>query len=181
MLFSQGSKLKSFPSNITVLKEYDRLTFQKTSTLEKVDIENYRKIDKIRARIKFENYRLYFKKLKKIDRELLKDRNVVVLDLDKIKLPLIFRHRKSGDKFIPLGHTHLKKVKEFFIDRKISKFERDKFLIIQDSEKIIWIAGLMLDSRVAITDKTTNFLVIRLEVIKYPKKRMAERFKRLLY
>ncbi len=181
LLRSEGSKLKDFPQNITVIKEYDHITFIKTSSIKKFDTTNFRKIDKIRARIKFEDTRLYFKKLKKINKELIRDKNTVILDLDKIKFPLIFRHRKPGDKFVPLGMKHIKKVKEFLIDEKVSKYERDKLIIVQDAEKIIWIAGLRIDQRVAYNKDTVNFLVIRTEKIKYPKKRMAERFKRLLY
>ncbi len=181
LLKSDGCKQKSFPSNITVFKEYNKLTFQKTSTIVPINTDNKRTIDKIRARIKFENYRLYFKKLKKIDETDRRNKGVIFMDLDKIKFPITFRHRKNGDKFIPRGHIHPKKLKEFFIDKKISKFERDKILVMEDSEKILWIAGYEIDNRVAVTKDTSNFLMIRLEYIKHPKKRMAERFKRLLY
>ncbi len=41
-------------------------------------------------------------------------------DLDTIQFPILVRHRQPGDKFIPLGMEHHKKVKDFFIDEKSS-------------------------------------------------------------
>lgn len=179
LILSNGTKIKEFPNNLTVIKEYDKLIFQKTSSIKVVNMENTRKIDKIRSRFKFEDYRLSLKKLKNVikKRYAFEDKNNVYMDLDKIKFPIILRHRQAGDRFIPLGMTHLKKIKDFFIDEKIPKFDRDKLLIIEDSEKIIWIAGYRIDNRVAITENTKNILNIKLEKVKHHKMRTAERFK----
>ena len=179
ILLSHGTKIKEFPNNLTVIKEYDKLIFQKTSAIKSVDMENIRKIDKIRSKFKFEDYRLSLKKLKKIIKKkyVFEDKNNVYMDLDKIKFPIILRHRQGGDKFIPLGMNHPKKIKDFFIDEKIPKFDRDKLLIIEDQEKIIWIAGYRIDNRVALTENTKNILNIKLEKVKYHRMRTAERIK----
>lgn len=57
------------------------------------------------------------------------------------KYPLIIRHRKHGDKLdINSGH---KKLKDFLIDKKIPKDERDKILVVTNSaDEIIWVIDL---------------------------------------
>ncbi len=49
----------------------------------------------------------------------------VILDADKINIPFIIRFRQPGDQFVPFGMTQLKRLKEFFIDEKVPKYERD--------------------------------------------------------
>ena len=46
---------------------------------------------------------------------------LVYFDYDKIQGPITFRFRKDGDKFIPLGMTGNKKLKDLFMDLKIPK------------------------------------------------------------
>jgi len=71
---------------------------------------------------------------------------------------------------------HSKKLKDFFIDEKVPKFERDKVLLFCDNEKILWVAGMRIDNRVAITDLTKNILRMKIEKIATTKARPAERF-----
>ena len=64
------------------------------------------------------------------------------LNSSKVKLPLYVRNRKEGD-FIELKGSGTKKVKDIFIDLKISREKRDLWPIVVDSsDKIIWIPKL---------------------------------------
>ena len=59
----------------------------------------------------------------------------------------------------------LKKVKNFFIDNKISKGYRDLIPILVDNEdKIIWIMGMRLDDRVKINSDTKKVLCIKTKI-----------------
>ncbi|HPR18275.1 MAG TPA: tRNA lysidine(34) synthetase TilS, partial [Candidatus Cloacimonadota bacterium] len=78
----------------------------------------------------------------------------------------------------PLGMKMSKRLKEFFIDEKIPKFDRDKVLIFCDEEKILWIAGHRIDDRVKVDEKTNNILMLKIERITENKARAAERLKR---
>ncbi|HQO18488.1 MAG TPA: tRNA lysidine(34) synthetase TilS, partial [Candidatus Cloacimonas sp.] len=75
------------------------------------------------------------------------------------------RFRKPGDKFIPFGMTQLKRLKEFFIDEKVPKYERDSIPVFDDGEKLFWIAGLRLDNRVRYDESTTRYLQITAHTI----------------
>jgi len=93
-------------------------------------------------------------------RHLYEDKFTTYIDLDKTSFPLLIRHRQPGDKFYPLGMDHPKKLKDFFIDEKVPKFERDKVLLFCDKENIIWVAGHRIDNRVITSEDTGNILLI---------------------
>ncbi|MBR2678713.1 MAG: tRNA lysidine(34) synthetase TilS [Bacilli bacterium] len=69
--------------------------------------------------------------------------NICRLNSKEITLPLIVRTRKIGDKVQVKGLDGSKKVKDIFIDKKISLINRDNWPIVVDSTgKIVWIPGL---------------------------------------
>lgn len=67
------------------------------------------------------------------------NKNWIKLSLNEM-FPLTIRNRKNGDKITTgLGH---KKLKDFFIDKKIPKDERDKIIIIaNEKDEILWVLG----------------------------------------
>ncbi|MDI3547992.1 MAG: tRNA(Ile)-lysidine synthase [Halanaerobiales bacterium] len=89
---------------------------------------------------------------------------ICLCDADKVKPPLTVRNRRPGDRFTPLGMKGVKKLKDFFIDEKIPERERNRIPLVLDSTgKIIWIAGLRIDDRFKVTDKTERFLKLHLK------------------
>ena len=69
--------------------------------------------------------------------------NICRLDSSEITLPLIIRSRKIGDKIKVKGLDGSKKVKDIFIDKKISLKSRDIWPIVTDSKgEIVWIPGV---------------------------------------
>lgn len=86
-------------------------------------------------------------------------KNVCLADMDQIELPLSVRNRRDGDRFVPLGMKGVKKVKDFFIDEKVPVTKRDMIpLVVDNTEKIIWIAGYRTDNRFRITEHTKKLL-----------------------
>lgn len=81
-------------------------------------------------------------------------------DYDKIKYRLCIRNRKDGDRFIPLGMNGSKKLKDFFIDEKIPREERNHIPIIEDNGKIIWVVGYRISEEYKITSNTSKVLVL---------------------
>jgi tRNA(Ile)-lysidine synthase len=177
LLTSDGSKQIYLPNNVYVFKEYDELIFTNIDFSKSENIENEKEITSLRNRSTFEDYRIIMKKLKKMPtkRNLFEDKDIAYLDLDKTSFPITIRHRKPGDRFHPLGMQHNKKLKDFLIDEKIPKFDRDKVLIFCDKEKIIWLAGYRIDDRVVTSEQTQNILQISIEKMATKKMRAAER------
>ena len=65
------------------------------------------------------------------------------LNSKEIKLPLHVRTRLDGDKISIKGMIGRKKIKDIFIDEKISIYDRELWPIVTDSEgTIIWLPGL---------------------------------------
>lgn len=84
---------------------------------------------------------------------------VAVIDADKVKLPLRLRVRRPGDAYLLPGSGGRKKVKDFFIDRKVPRMERDTVPILVDgNDNILWLAGF-LRSGFAMVDDTTRHII----------------------
>ena len=87
----------------------------------------------------------------------------IYIDFDKIEGPLIIRNRMKGDKFIPLGMTGKKKLKDFFIDEKIPRDKRDKIPVVQCSKGIIWVAGYRMSEEYKTDKYTKKTLIMEME------------------
>lgn len=65
------------------------------------------------------------------------------LNSNEVTLPLIVRTRKFGDRMKVKGLDGSKKVKDIFIDKKISLEKRDSWPIVVDSRgNVVWIPGI---------------------------------------
>jgi tRNA(Ile)-lysidine synthase len=78
-------------------------------------------------------------------------------------LNLLVRTRREGDFFYPLGAPGKTKLKDFFIDRKIPRQERERIPLVLAGEVIIWVAGKQLSHYCRITDRTRKALILSLE------------------
>ena len=92
-----------------------------------------------------------------------KSDNCITIDKEKVKFPLTVRIVEKGDAFIPFGMTGRKLVSDYLTDRKCSLIEKQRQLVIIDSEgQIIWLVGKRIDNRVRVTEQTTEVLQIAL-------------------
>jgi tRNA(Ile)-lysidine synthase len=85
------------------------------------------------------------------------------LDLDQLPYPLTARNFRNGDRFIPLGMSGHKKVKDFFIDLKIPSEQRALTPIITSGDRIVWICGYRIDERFKVTSHTKKMLKITIK------------------
>jgi tRNA(Ile)-lysidine synthase len=90
------------------------------------------------------------------------DSRTVYMDHAGMMPPLMVRTPQPGDRIQPLGMSGMKKLKDYFIDRKIPVRLRGQIPLLVDSRSVIWVAGQVLSERVKITDKTTK--VLRIEI-----------------
>ncbi len=89
--------------------------------------------------------------------------DIALLDYQSLQFPLKMRNFRPGDRFRPLGVKGTQKLKEFFIDHKIPKFERPGIPLLISGEMIAWIVGYRIDERVKVTEKTQR--ILKVEVI----------------
>jgi tRNA(Ile)-lysidine synthetase, N-terminal domain/tRNA(Ile)-lysidine synthetase, C-terminal domain len=100
-----------------------------------------------------------------------REKNVVIpkndctkwFDYDKIKNTIFIRNRQMGD-YIQVdsagGH---KKLKDYFIDKKFPKAERDLIPLLADGSHIIWILGDRISEYYKVGEETTKILMVKLD------------------
>jgi tRNA(Ile)-lysidine synthase len=84
------------------------------------------------------------------------------LDLGETGLVIKARFFREGDRFCPLGMTGNKKVKSFFIDRKVPRSMRSQIPILTNAnDDIIWVYGQRISHSYRVTDKTEKVLFVQ--------------------
>lgn len=175
LLESGGSKYIRLGKGLIARKVYDELSLEKES--EAAPIPEPVSIAEDRALVVWGDYRFSFKLLKVLPPKREEDPYNVYMDADKVRFPFSIRSRRPGDRFQPLGMSSLVKLKEYFINVKIGKYDRDQVPVFDDGEKIIWIAGQRLDARVALDGESSRFLMISAANLKAKPRRAASRKK----
>jgi tRNA(Ile)-lysidine synthase len=79
---------------------------------------------------------------------------------------LVVRSRQAGDRVRPLGLGGEKKLQDVFVDRKVSRKDRDDVPIVTDKEdRIVWVAGHVLGEEFRVTEHTKAVVVLKLRRI----------------
>jgi tRNA(Ile)-lysidine synthase len=79
---------------------------------------------------------------------------------------LVVRSRQPGDRVRPLGLGGEKKLQDVFVDRKVSRNERDDVPIVTDKkDRIVWVAGHVLGEEFRVTEHTKAVVVLKLRRI----------------
>ncbi|MDR1985103.1 MAG: tRNA lysidine(34) synthetase TilS [Prevotellaceae bacterium] len=89
-----------------------------------------------------------------------KKQNMAFLNFDKLKFPLILRKWQAGDSFTPFGMRGRKKLSDYFIDEKISQFEKDEQYVLVSDEKIVWLVNRRIDDNFKIDENCKTILKI---------------------
>ena len=86
-------------------------------------------------------------------------------DISLLETDLYVRTRKSGDKFVPLGMNHVKRLKDFMIDSKIPSHHRDRIPLVCSNAEIIWVVGCRISNWAKIKKPNTKAIQINFESI----------------
>jgi tRNA(Ile)-lysidine synthase len=81
-------------------------------------------------------------------------------DYDKIKDGIVLRTREPGDYLANADGAH-KKLKDYLIDCKVPREERDKCILLADGSHIIWVVGMRISEEYKITEQTRRILKVR--------------------
>ena len=82
-------------------------------------------------------------------------------DYDKIKNNAVLRTRRPGDYLELSGGIH-KKLKDYLIDQKVPREERDQCILLADGSHVIWVAGMRISERYKVTDRTRRMLKVQM-------------------
>jgi tRNA(Ile)-lysidine synthase len=86
----------------------------------------------------------------------------IYIDLSKVKWPLKLRYWQSGDRFFPFGMKGSKLVSDYLIDLKLEKTEKAEQIILEDTEKILWLVGKRSSEKVKISKESTEILLVQI-------------------
>jgi tRNA(Ile)-lysidine synthase len=88
---------------------------------------------------------------------------LVWVDQDQIRLPLLVRARREGDRFQPIGMDgHSMKLSDFMINEKLPRRARDRWPLVCSGEKIVWVPGYRLAHPFRVTESTTTVANLKL-------------------
>lgn len=134
IIYNQKPNIEiNLPDNLKVSKSYNKLKITRKSSKK----ESYK--IKIEDDMELPNGH----KIKYLSSTDKTTNNYIKLNSKEISLPLYVRTRKDGDKMIIKNMEFPKKLKDIFIDCKLSKEEREEQPVVVDSnDKIIWLPGL---------------------------------------
>ena len=122
----------NIPDGYIVNKKYNKISFDKNKNSKDylyefndyIELNNGHSIKKVDSVDNNSNY-------------------ICRLDSKELKLPLIVRNRRDGDRIYIKNMNGSKKLKDLFIDRKIELNERDEWPIVSDSDNnILWVPGI---------------------------------------
>jgi tRNA(Ile)-lysidine synthase len=101
----------------------------------------------------------------KVHSQVGKKRNLAFIDRSRISGELVVDRVRNGVRFHPYGRPGRKKIGDFLTDIKFPRPLRDELPVVYDADGVVWISGIEIDNRVAITDSTEE--VVRLAIRHY--------------
>lgn len=85
----------------------------------------------------------------------------ICVDAELVMFPLTIRPALSADRFKPFGMRNSKLVSDYLTDRKRTLFDKRRQLVVVDaSDRIVWLVGERCDDRFKITDATRKAIRI---------------------
>lgn len=124
-------------NNFTVFKGYQEAVFKKIEKVKRVSSTNNQfLLDEVNQWVELSPN----EKIGIFEHKGHKGEEFLLVPADKLKLPLTIRHRMHGDRMTYKGLSGRKKIKDIFIDDKVSPENRDKAWLVEASDgQIIWL------------------------------------------
>ncbi len=123
----------NLPDNLCIQKSYNRLKITRTKGNNK----------EYRIPLEKETILPNGKKITMVDMVKGNSNYCTKISSKEVVLPLYVRTRETGDKMVIKNMNNYKKLKDIYIDSKLTKEERENQPIVVDSSgEIIWIPGL---------------------------------------
>ena len=159
-------KRVSLPYGMVAIREYESVAIRKESMLDKGALdESYVTIDgegEYNIKLAGNNGKLTVESDVFSTEIFEENRCTKWIDCDIMKSNLQVRTRRKGDYIILDESGSRKKLKDFFIDKKIPKEERDNILLVANGSDIVWIFGYRLSGAYMVTEDSLN--IIRLQI-----------------
>lgn len=137
-----------------LVNDFDKTIFKKLDINElSEEISLDFKLDKV--------YNIYGSKFKFVLSDKILSKKY--LDYDLLTGKLSLRNRRSGDRFNPFGMKGSKKIKDYFVDKKVSSDDRSKVLFLMNGDEIVYVVGYDIADKYRASSKTKNYLNVIME------------------
>lgn len=156
-----SGKSVSLPGSIIARREYNILIFERKKPIKKKLKYKYELKLGGPFYIRERNINVFLEKMRPGNIDCKAD-DKIYMDFDKLCPPLVLRNRRNGDWIEPMGMKGRKKIKDYLIDEKVPRAQRDEMMLIADADSVVWIEKKRLSERVKITSKTRNLLEVRI-------------------
>lgn len=154
-LNGENGKKINLPFEVNAIKEYDYLTLHKNKQSKSREERVFKC-----GEFFVEDFGLV--KVKK--GEFSKREGYLMIDKDKLPKDAVWRFRKEGDEFTKFGGGK-KKLKSYFIDKKIPSRLRDIIPLLANGNEIFLIAGYEISDKVKVDEKSKNIYYIGVDSI----------------
>ena len=84
----------------------------------------------------------------------------MVLDLERLRTPLVLRSWRPGDRLRPSGHQNAHKLKRLLNEKHISRWEREGWPVLASGEVLVWARGFPVAAEFAANEKTRTGILI---------------------
>lgn len=155
-LEANNGNIISLPFKIKVMKEYDYITIGIIKKKEIIGENIFRS-----GKLKIEGYGTIRSTSSKVLTEPKLHQHII--DADKLPENAVWRLRQEGDTFAPLGLGGTKKLKDYFIDKKIPQRMRDEIPVLAVDSKILIVADVEIADELKITENTKKYFKINYE------------------
>jgi len=83
-----------------------------------------------------------------------------VLDRNRLRLPLVLRSWRPGDRLQPVGHRSAHKLKRLLNEKHVSRWERDGWPVLTSGGDVVWARGFPVAAEYAPNERTRAGVVI---------------------
>ena len=154
-----GEKRISLPYDLEAVKQYEHLIIRKRRT---DDIINEQFEITGDSCIELTDHRIVETRIFDRSDDILIEQKTYTkwFDYDKIINCVKIRTRLQGDYLTINSDMGRKSLKDYLIDNKIPKEERNSIFVVADGSHIMWVIGLRISEYYKVTDKTRKILEI---------------------
>ena len=159
----EGNKEQTLPYKMTARREFDKVFIGKDGQDEMKNSVNEKKIP-IPGEIEIKGLGVLEISVFEYDKSKIIPEKTYTkwFDYDKIVKSLVLRTRQTGD-YLTINEALSKKtLKKYFIEKKISKNERDNLYVVADGNHIVWVPGYRISHYYKVSPETKNILQIHI-------------------
>jgi tRNA(Ile)-lysidine synthase len=140
-----------------LLRDREKIIISERKT-DRPETYLFSSVDEMRISGLFSNLRI----ITPSDEPLPQNELTACIDLALMNFPVTVRPWQHGDRFMPLGMTHMKKISDFLIDLKVPVISKEKVLLMLSGNDVLWVMGYRIDNRYRVTDQTQQIIIMTL-------------------